>query len=121
MDNYFIPNLDSQFKNDLIEFVHNHNPIESFKLEEGCCHFGYPDIFWMLRAIEGNGNNYALLCGASCYNDILSIEHLKEMLKELNIILVYDYVIPNDRAYLIPLKSYKSIEMSEKFVLFTRE
>lgn len=105
----------------MIEFVHNHIPTELFKLNEGCCHFSYCDIFWMLRAIEGKGNNYALLCGASCYNDILWIDNYKNLLKEAHIILVYDYVIQNDRAYLIPLKSYKPLEMSEKFVLFTRE
>jgi len=75
----------------------------------------------MLKVVEGEGNNYVLFCGASCYNDVIFIDNYKDFLKDLNIILVYDYIIPKERAYLIPLKSYKPLEMANKFCLFTRE
>jgi len=116
----FIPNLDSQFKHDLIKWVHNYSPSFNFNLDYGWCNLTYAKIYEMLRSIEGEGNNYVLLCGATCYNDIILWSD-KFSLKELNIILVYDYIIPKERAYLIPLKSYKPLEMSKKFCLFTRE
>jgi len=119
--NFEIPNLDSEFKNKCIEWIHNSIPFQKIMLGEGHCCVNFVHIIEMLRCIEGEGNNYILLCGASCYNDILLIDNYKIVLKEYKIILLYDYVIPKERAYLIPMKSYEPLELSNKIVLFERE
>lgn len=118
--NFEIPNKNTLLKQKCIRHISIKTPIDEFSLNEGDFHLNNLQIFQMCRRLQNKADNHVLLCGMSCYFDVIMIDNYIEKLKELNIILCSSSRIVNNSAYLIPLISYNPFKLHEDFVRFTK-